>query len=411
MIVAPTLDTNLLATTHSGKRETLDEYMDLPWHELVRPALLIDALEKSGLAGRGGAGFPAARKWRAVAEHSRRAGGAVVIANGSEGEPCSGKDRILLRRRPHLVLDGLTMAVQAVGASEAYLYLPHNDALTRDAVEQAIKERARHDARLLKPRLVTAPPRYVAGQEMAAIARVEGKAAKPRFTPPYPFAQGVMGRPTLVQNVETLARVAMLARGLDVSGRMLVTVCGAVEKSGVIDVEVGTSIGDIVEIAGGPAHPARAILVGGYFGSWLDASSGWNLGLGTDVRAGAGVVAVVDTKHCPIAETARIAAYLAGESAGQCGPCVHGLAAVAETLADLCTVRRRRRPVLGLLETRLQTIAGRGACSHPDGVSMLVQSMLTVFAPEVNAHLNRGPCRTCSASSQLPIPKSKGGWR
>jgi NADH:ubiquinone oxidoreductase subunit F (NADH-binding) len=371
---------------------------------------MITALDRAQLRGRGGAGFPAARKWHAVAEQARRGLSAVVVANGSEGEPCSAKDRLLLRTRPHLVLDGLRLAGEAVGATEVFLYLRHDDRETRRVIKEAIRERARHLPHERRPTMVTAPPRYVGGQETAAIARIEGRAARPTYTPPYPFARGAWGRPTLVQNVETLARAALIARGQDSAGLVLVTVSGAVGRPSVVEVAIGTPLADVVNAADGITATPRAVLVGGYFGQWLRAETSWGLGLGTDVALGAGVVAVVDSGHCPIAETARIVTYLAAESARQCGPCVNALPAIAQALTEL-TAARRPRPRLDVLQRRLQEVIGRGACRHPDGAALLVQSLLASFADEVGRHLRSGPCRTCPAPRLLPIPSSRGGWR
>lgn len=373
------------------------------------PGGLIAALEVADLRGRGGAGFPAWRKWRAVAAAAGPGSRPLVIANAAEGEPCSMKDRLLLQVRPHLVLDGVRAAATAVGATETYLYLHDDDRDTRAAVREAIRERGRTLPGERQPTLVSAPPRYVAGQETAAIARVEGRAARPAYLPA-PYLQGAFGRPTLVQNVETLARAALVARGFDGGGFALVTVTGAVRRTSVVEIAVGTAVAGAVSATGGATGTAAGFLAGGYFGRWLRADTSWDLGLGTDVPLGAGVLAVVDTGHCPIAETARIVTYLAGESARQCGPCVNALPAMAEALTEM-TRARRPRPRLDLLQRRSQEVMGRGGCRHPDGAALLVQSLLTTFQREVAHHLRNGPCRACTAPPLLPIPSSGGGWR
>jgi NADH:ubiquinone oxidoreductase subunit F (NADH-binding) len=407
-VAAPT--GSLLAGAATDSAETLPHHLTRLGAVPADASWMMLALERAELRGRGGAGFPAARKWRAVGDAARLGPPAVVIANGSEGEPCSSKDRLLLRTRPHLVLDGLRLAAQAVGATDTFIYLRHDDRDSRRVVKDAIKERVRHLAGEPKTAIVTAPPRYVGGQETAAIARIEGKAARPTYTPPFPFVQGAWARPTLVQNVETLARAGLISRGLDGAGFVLVTVSGAVGRPGVVEVAMGTPLVDVVNAADGVTGTPRAVLAGGYFGRWLRAETSWGLGVGTDVALGAGVIAVLDTGHCPVAETARIVTYLAGESARQCGPCVNALPAIAEALTEL-TSARRPRPRIDLLQRRSQEILGRGACRHPDGAALLVQSLLTVFADEVNRHLRRGPCGACPAPRLLPIPSSRGGWR
>ena len=407
--VAPPIGA-LLAGPVTDDTETLQSHLRRFGRPPAYPWRTISALERADLRGRGGAGFPTARKWRAVAGHAAQGLPAVVIANGSEGEPCSSKDRLLLRLRPHLILDGLQLAAEAVGATDTFVYVPHGDRDTLRLLTDALNERVQQLEGEMRPTLVAAPPRYVAGQETAVIARIEGKAARPTYAPPFPFARGAWGRPTLVHNVETLARIGLIARHLDSASLALVTISGAVARGGVTEVVIGTPLGAVVQASDGVTGTPVAVLAGGYFGRWLRAETSWNLGFGTDVPLGAGVLAVVDSEHCPIAETARIITYLAGESAKQCGPCVNALPAIAEALTAL-TSRRRARPRIDLLQRRSRELMGRGACRHPDGAALLVQSLLTVFEPEVEAHVRNGPCRTCTAPALLPIPSSRGGWR
>lgn len=171
----------------------------------------IASLRESGLRGRGGARFPTWRKWEAVAQRARGRG--VVLVNGAEGEPLSWKDRILMAGRPHLVLDGALAAAAAVGASEIVLYVNATFGDVLAALRSALAERPElRQRRAPAVRLVEAPPRYIAGEETAAVNFVNGREAIPSFTPPRPFERGVGGRPTLVQNVETLALAALIAR-------------------------------------------------------------------------------------------------------------------------------------------------------------------------------------------------------
>ena len=364
---------------------------------------LIGLVESAGLTGRGGAAFPTARKLAAVAAGGR----SVVVANGVEGEPASAKDKVLLRRVPHLVLDGVSAAADAVGAEEAVVAVADDAHEEHDALAAALAERGRHGLDGVPIRVATAPDRFVAGEETAVVQVLNGGPAKPTFTPPRPFERGVRGRPTLVQNVETLAHLALIARfgprwfrGLgtaDEPGTALVTLDGAVGRRGVYELPLGTPLQQLFSWAGEPTSPLQAVLVGGYFGTWVDARDAVRLelsdaSLGTvGASLGARTIIALPTGVCGVVETTRIARYLAGESAGQCGPCVHGLDAVAGAWERLA--RRKARPgqELERLDRWTRQIAGRGACRHPDGALRIVESALTVFADELHRH-ERGLC-------------------
>jgi NADH:ubiquinone oxidoreductase subunit F (NADH-binding) len=384
-------------------------------HDARRRSLdLIDAVRASGLRGRGGAGFPAGDKLAALAARRRRP---VVVVNAVEGEPASGKDRVLLRYLPHLVLDGAVLAAAAVGAREAIVATTGAEA---SVVTAAIDARARTqlDGRV-ELRAVPVPRRFVAGEETALVRYLNGGPAKPTFTPPRPFERGVGGAPTLVQNAETVANVALIARHgpdwfravgtRDEPGTVLLTLSGAVACVGVYETALGSTFDDLLERAGGPTARIAAILVGGYFGSWLSPSALPGLRVldrdlaPHDAALGARAVVVLPTGACGVVETARIARYLADESAGQCGPCVHGLDSIARALAALA-----HGGVDGRIDLRrwLSTVPGRGACRHPDGSTRFVASALEVFADEVELHL-RGRC-TGSAPATLPLPARRG---
>src|ERR1700733_11254015 len=253
-----------------------------------RTPALIDVIERSDLRGKGGAGFPAAVKWRAVA--SQRMGNPVVLANGGEGEPLSRKDRTLMEQRPHLVIDGALLAAGAVGAQEIVLYVGADHTGAIRAMQRAAGERPAAERELL--RVVSAPVRYVSGEETAAVHFVNTGIALPPSIPPRPFERGVDGRPTLVQNVETLAHVALIARFGDdwyrslgagtASGTTLVTVGGAVPQTVLIEVPQGMTLADAVNAAGGITSNSDAVLVGGYFGSWIESGEAWGLPLDPD---------------------------------------------------------------------------------------------------------------------------------
>jgi len=377
---------------------------------------LIRLVEESGLTGRGGAAFPTAVKLRAVA----RGGRAVVVANGTEGEPASGKDKALMTRNPQLVLDGVLVAADLVGAAEAIVAISREDRPSIAALGSALRERP--DA--ARVRVAAPPERFVTGEETALVSWLNGRDAKPAFTPPRPFESGVRGRPTLVQNVETLANLALVVRngpawfreaGTQAEpGTALVTVSGAVREPGVVEIALGTTLGDALELCGGLAAPPQAILVGGYFGTWLPPDL--DLPLADEAlrplggALGARALAVLPVGVCGVVETARVAGYLANQGAGQCGPCVFGLRAVAESLALVA----RREPGAAAALARLPRlgaqIAGRGACAHPDGAVGFVGSALSAFAGELDEHL-AGRCSAIDHRPLLPTPATTPDWR
>jgi NADH:ubiquinone oxidoreductase subunit F (NADH-binding) len=357
----------------------------IPWRGAPGP--LLDDLHAAGLTGRGGAGFPVARKLAAVL----RAGpGGVVVGNGAEGEPASAKDRYLLAAAPHLVLDGLQLAAEAVGASAAHIVVPA-DAVP--GVRQALAERAGLDP--LPVGVLVATDHFLAGEESAVVAALDGRAPVPadKFRPV--VRSGVGGRPTAVQNVETLAHLALVARhgparfraaGTAAEpGTMLVTVSGGVERPGVLEVALGAPLRRILAAAG-RAH-AGPVLVGGFHGAWLTADevAGARLcaaGLRRYGAApGAGVLVALPAGADGLVESARIVGYLAGQSSGRCGPCHNGLPRLADVLGRLAAGERHPRLVATALE-QADLVAGRGACHHPDGTVRLVRSALRVFRPE-----------------------------
>jgi NADH:ubiquinone oxidoreductase subunit F (NADH-binding) len=376
----------LLAGLRRGRALTLDEHVAA--YGRPGPAGdLVAEIESARLAGRGGAAFPTAAKLHAVAH---RRGRPVVVVNGAEGEPLSGKDKLLLRALPHLVADGAVALAAALGATD--VVIAHSAAARREqeALDFAVAERASSG---LHPRVsirrVAVPDTYVAGQETALVSFLNGGPALPAFTPPRPFERGVGGRPTLVQNVETVAQAALVARyGAAWFARAetaLFTVSGAVGRPGVYEARIGTPLARLVTDAGGLSRAPRAVLVGGYAGAWIDAREARALTLDEEAlrRAGGtlgvGAVAVLPEGVCGICETARIVRYLSDESAGQCGPCVHGLAAIAGRL-------ERPGPGEALLHRWAAEVTSRGACQHPDGAARLVRSALTAFRCELEGH-------------------------
>jgi len=386
-----------------------------------RPAgELIEIVETSGLRGRGGGSFPTGAKLRAVSERGRRP---VVVVNGCEGEPASGKDALLLTRLPHLVLDGAALAAAAVGAREIVVCVKRGAENVAGRLDGALAERRSEGGPPL--RVAQVPERYVAGEETALVHWLNGGPAKPTLVPPRPFESGVGGRPTLVQNVETLAHVAQIfafgaewfrcAGTAKEPGTMLLSVSGGVLAPGFFEVPWGIPLADVLDAAG-TAGPLSAVLLGGCGGSWISSDAAASLRLTEgDLRplgasVGCGAIVALPSKQCGLLETARVLEWLAAETAGQCGPCVHGLAALAGSVSALHDGRHTRRE-RDRLRRWASDISGRGACHHPDGALRLLRSALTVFADDIERHSRRRSCPGAGRPPALPLPRSVGGWR
>ncbi|MGX1885004.1 NADH-ubiquinone oxidoreductase-F iron-sulfur binding region domain-containing protein [Streptomyces sp. NPDC055287] len=362
------------------------------------PAELLGHIAAAGLRGRGGAGFPAATKLAAV----RDAGGApVVVANGEEGEPGSVKDRWLLRARPHLVLDGLARAAAAVGARRAYVYLADPVAAVR--VRRALGEHPPP----LPVDVVETEHTYVAGEETAVVRRINGGPALPLAKPPRPFQKGVGDEPTLVANVETLARIALIAARPDLSRRIadatLMTLAGAGAPALLTEVPYGTTLRALALAHGGA--DIHAALMGGLFGGLV---AGRSLDLPVDpgrlaeagTALGCGAVRFLGPYDCPVTTAADAAAHLAAESARQCGVCVAGSGSIRDALRALAA-GAAADDVPAALGRWSRGLRGRGACGLLDAAAGTAGSLLRSFPALVTAHLT-APCPACAAATGTP---------
>jgi NADH:ubiquinone oxidoreductase subunit F (NADH-binding) len=393
----------------------LDVHGELPDLRKWAPGQILELVEQAGLLGHGGASFPTAMKLRAVASRRRPK---IVVANGTEGEPLSKKDRVLLRELPHLVLDGAAIVARAVGAGEAIIAVSKRDDRSAKSLALAVRERRKAGLRG-DPRfeLFAAPDRWLSGQETALVNLLNGGPAKPTAGP-RPFERGVRRRPTLVQNVETLAHLALIARyGADWfrqfgtahdPGSTLVTVSGALDAPGVYEIDRAMTLEELLQTAA-VDEPLTAVLIGGYFGTWLPAAEIPGVRLAAEHLAqhgaslGAGVIVALGNSACPVAETVRIADYFASQNAGQCGPCVNGLNAIADTIHQLATGTSTPHAYTDL-KRWTSLLPQRGACQHPDGAARFISSALRVFADQFDDHAQHGPCERCSHPPVLPAP-------
>jgi NADH:ubiquinone oxidoreductase subunit F (NADH-binding) len=370
---------------------------------------LLAEVDLSGLLGRGGAAFPLAIKVRTVRDNGLRRGGALVIANGEEGEPASIKDRWLLRHRPHLVLDGLRLAARMVDAARAYVYV--SDRLAAESVETALAE---VDAAVLDGlaiSVVTVESSYVAGEETAAVRVLNGGPAKPTDKPPRPFEEGVAGLPTLVSNVETLANLPFLHRHGEEAfrthgtwtspGTFLVTITGAGRPPALYEIPHGVAFTDLLRVHGVPTDQVSGVLMGGYFAGLvnrdiLDATLDHESLRGLNSGLGCGAIAIL-TDDCPVAVAASVMAYYDRENAGQCGSCFNGTAAMSAVTSALRDGAATNED-LARLERWSVVLRGRGACATLDGATNVAASLLVQFPQMIASHLENG-CNTCHSGA------------
>ena len=364
-----------------------------PLPDLGRRALRrhAEVLAGAGLRGRGGAGFPTARKLLAA---ERRGG--LLVANGTEGEPASRKDEALLQLSPHLVLDGAQLAGALMSAAEVVLGL-HSGSAARGAVEHALAVRA--DA--LPVRIVEVPHRYVSGEASALTRAALGGPALPQVHDEPLAVRGPQRKPVVVLNVESLAGLALLLRHgpdwygsvgePDEPGTLLLTVTAGDVRGQVLEVPLGLPLGQALSAVGVRARDLQAVLVGGFFGSWLPVDPALPLSHRGLAAAGgvlgAGMVLGLEHGECGLRSTAEVLHYLAGQSAGQCGPCVNGMPALSAAFG--ARVAGQPAPQL---DRYLGLLPGRGLCHLPDGAVQLVSSALRVFADDLAHHDRTGGC-------------------
>ncbi len=422
MIAPPEGSKRLLRTVGTpsqdqpGPPSALDHHLSswgpcpLPTRQHRRGAFAV--IDESGLRGRGGAWFPVAAKWKAVAEGRKRP---VVVVNASEGEPASAKDATLLFHAPHLVLDGAMFAAAALEATRVVCFVP---ARFVAPLVSHLSDRSRAGMNAVDAEVVAAPEGYVVGQESAAVNFLNGGIpGTPTFTRLRPVYQsGVAGAPTLIQNAETLAHVALIARfgaewfrreGTNASpGTALITLTGSVASPRVMEIGVGTTLRSVLARTGDGTDGIQGVLIGGYGGGWVPTARALDVQLspealrGIGTGFGPGVVFLMPGNTCPGSQVAGLARWMASQGAGQCGPCANGLPAIAAGLEAIVSGRAKKDTLNGVLHA-CTLVEGRGACRHPDGVARMVRTALEVFASDFDAHLRS---KGCGRANRMLLP-------
>jgi NADH:ubiquinone oxidoreductase subunit F (NADH-binding)/ferredoxin len=395
--------------------------LDLLAHEEVHgdfPRLgygdLLDLAEQIKLRGRGGAGFPFARKMKAVAESVRRRGlPAVVAVNATEGEPAAWKDKVLLTRAPHLILDGASLVARALRAEEIVIGIA-DDGIGGESLAAALAERRMPVA----TRVVTVPHRFISGEGGALVRGMNGEANIPPGRKVRSSDFGVNGLPTLLSNAETFAQLAIAARvgparyatvgTAEEPGTVMLTVTGNTRRPSVVECPTGAPLKEVLRMCG--AEIGAGLLTGGFHGKWITAEAAGQAEVSikgmaeVGGRLGAGIMVPLGEGTCPLGETARVVQYLAAESAGQCGPCRLGLPDMARLVAEVASGTGNPDAV----RAAANFVRGRGACGHPDGTAAFAVSAMDVFAEDIAAHARGDGCDR-PVRGVLPMPPGADG--
>lgn len=411
-------------TLHLDKPWTLQNYRSVGGYEVLArileqktpPEALIEELKTSALRGRGGAGFPTGLKWSFMPRNAP--GQKYIVCNSDEGEPGTCKDRDILRYNPHQLIEGMIIAGYCIGASVGYNYIRGEFWEPYERFEAALEEA--REAGLLGENILGSgfdfelhthlgAGAYICGEETALLESIEGKKGQPRFKPPFPAGYGLYGKPTTINNTETLASVPVILQHggqwfLDMGkpnngGTKLFCVSGHVNKPGNFEVPLGIPFADLLEMAGGVrnGHQLKAVIPGGSSVPVMPAEVILQTDMDYDSLAkagsmlGAGSVIVMDETTCMVNALARLSHFYYEESCGQCTPCREGTGWLARVLHRIEHGQGRQED-LDLLDDVASRIAGRTICALGDAAAMPVQSFLKHFRDEFQYHIDHGKC-------------------
>jgi NADH-quinone oxidoreductase subunit F len=384
--------------------------------EQMPPAQIIDEVKKSGLRGRGGAGFPTGLKWSFINRDTP--GDKYIVCNSDEGEPGTFKDRDILRYNPHALIEGMAIAGYVTGARVGYNYIRGEFWEPYERFEAALEE-ARAAGFLGRDLLGSGfdfelythlgAGAYICGEETALLESLEGKKGQPRYKPPFPAQYGLYGRPTIINNTETLASVPDILRnggdwfrdiGVEKSGGpKLFSVSGNVNKPGNFEVPMGTPFAELLEMAGGmkDGRNLKAVIPGGSSAPVIPGEQMMELTMDYDSIAkagsmlGSGAVIVMDDSNCMVKVLERMAYFYYEESCGQCTPCREGTGWMYRVIHRIETGQGRQQD-LDLLDDVAAKIQGRTICALGDAAAMPVAGMLRHFRDEFQYHIDHGKC-------------------
>ena len=380
------------------------------------PEEIIEELKTSSLRGRGGAGFPTGLKWSFMPRNAP--GQKYIVCNSDEGEPGTCKDRDILRYNPHAVIEGMAIAGYCIGATVGYNYIRGEFWEPYERCEDALEEA--YKAGLIGKNIQGSgvdfdmyshlgAGAYICGEETALLESIEGKKGQPRYKPPFPANYGLFGKPTTINNTETLASVpTILQEGgnwfLELGkpnngGSKLFSVSGHVNKPGNYEVPMGMPFAELLEIAGGVrnGHKLKAVIPGGSSAPVLPASIMMDLTMDYDSIAnagsmlGSGAVIVMDETTCMVRALARIAHFYYEESCGQCTPCREGTGWMARVIHRIEHGEGRPED-LDLLDDVAGKIMGRTICALGDAAAMPVQGFIKHFRDEFQYHIDHKKC-------------------
>ena len=411
-------------TLHKDRPWRLETYQSEGGYEALKKILgaktaqeeVIETVKQSGLRGRGGAGFPTGLKWSFI--NRTAPGDKYVVCNSDEGEPGTFKDRDILRYNPHALIEGMIICGYAIGAVAGYNYIRGEFWEPYERFEDALAEA--RDAGLLGDDILGSgfdfdihthlgAGAYICGEETALLESLEGKKGQPRFKPPFPAMFGLYGRPTVINNTETLASVPDILRqgadwfrGIGVEnsgGPKLFSVSGNVARPGNYEVPMGMPFAELLELAGGmrDGRPCKAVIPGGSSAPVLPGELMMDLTMDYDSIAkagsmlGSGAVIVMDDTNCMVKVLDRISYFYYEESCGQCTPCREGTGWMHRVVHRIETGNGRQED-LDLLDDVARKIMGRTICALGDAAAMPVAGFIKHFRDEFQYHIDNKKC-------------------